>query len=161
MIVSSSYSEGPIQADGRRYVSEVHTDSNGRTYAYEWLGDQDAAIVVQARAEALSADLAKKAAAEAVVLGTKAPLTHLEFRRLFTQDELEAVDELNATFESRAFDADPDVSNMLKRKVRTAIKTYETSSYVNLTDPATARGLGLYVMLGILTSQRMGEILNG
>lgn len=161
MIVSSSYSEGPVQADGRRYVSEVHTDSTGRTYTYEWLGDQDANAVLQARAETLSADLARKAAAEAVVLGTKTPLTHLEFRRLFHQSELEAVDELNATFESMVFDADPEANAALKRKIRTAIQTYKMSTYISLNDPATAQGLGLYVALGILTPQRMGEILNG
>jgi hypothetical protein len=161
MIVSSSYSEGPLQADGRRYVTETHADVHGRTYTFEWLGNQDAYAVTQARAEVLSVDLQKKADAEAMVLGTSVPLTHLEFRRLFTQEELEAVDELNATFESRVFDADPDVSSAIKRKIRTAIQTYKMSTYISLSDPATAQGLGLYVALGILTPQRMGEILNG
>ena len=156
MIVSSSYSEGPLQADGRRYVSETHVDVHGRTYTFEWLGDQDAGYVLEARAATLSAELEAKAAAEAVVVGTRAPLTHLEFRRLFTEEELEFVDELNDTFESRE-----DLDAATKRKIRTSIKNYEMSEYVRLDDPATATGLYLYVLLGILTPQRMGEILNG
>ena len=38
MIVSSTYTEGPPQVDGRPHVSELHTDDRGQTYTYEWLG---------------------------------------------------------------------------------------------------------------------------
>lgn len=49
MIVSSTFTEGPVQACGRRYVSETHVADNGETYQFEWLGTQDAQTVVDAR----------------------------------------------------------------------------------------------------------------
>jgi hypothetical protein len=99
MIVTSTYTEGPPQVDGRRYVSELHTDDRGQTYTYEWLGDQDAALVLADRAAVLSAQIAAQRAAEAVVLGTALPLTKYQFRQLFTFAERVAVDELEASLE--------------------------------------------------------------
>ena len=57
MIVSSTYTEGPQQADGRRYITERHTDDSGEVYSYEWLhdGTQDIQAVVAARAAAINA----------------------------------------------------------------------------------------------------------
>ena len=63
MIVTSTYTEGPAQVDGRRYVSELHTDDRGQTYTFEWLGDQDAGLVLPDRAAVLSAQIAAQRAA--------------------------------------------------------------------------------------------------
>lgn len=60
-IVSSSYTTGPVQACGRRYVTEQHTDHLGATHIFDYLAsdsmDKDA--ILSARAVQLVNDLAE------------------------------------------------------------------------------------------------------
>lgn len=83
-------------------------------------------------------------------------LTHLEFRSLFTQDEIEDIDEFQASFESGVM-----FDRVTKKRIRTAYITYSTSSFVDLDDPSTALGLGVYATIGLLAPQRISEVLNG
>ncbi len=58
-IISSTYSLGHIQADGRRYVTEEHTDSTGAIHRVEYLsGVVDYQAITNARAIALAEELA-------------------------------------------------------------------------------------------------------
>jgi hypothetical protein len=59
-IASSSFSLGPVQKDGRRYVSERHTDSTGEVHAVEYLASNGAghAAIMAARALEISDALA-------------------------------------------------------------------------------------------------------
>lgn len=155
MIVESYYTEGPTQADGRRYVREVHTDDRGQQYDYEWLGSQDALPVMQARAAKLSALIAEQRAAEEAVSGTLLPLTKLQFRELFTTAERMGVDALHATFESH-----PSLTAEQKAAIRTGLEDYRMAQ--NLRRPFDARVqqmLGLYQALGLLTAERVAEIM--
>ena len=156
MIVSSTYTEGPPQVDGRRYVSELHTDDRGQTYTSEWLGDQDAALVLADRAAVLSAQIAAQRAAEAVVLGTALPLTRYQFRQLFTFSERVAVDSLEANLEQH-----PGLAVEQRASIRTGLKDFNAAQDVArpfLPDVLTM--LDLFVSLGILTPERKAQIVS-
>lgn len=65
-IVSSSYTVGHAQRDGRRYVTERHTDDDGGVYEVEYLAPDgtDYQAVMQARATAITEQLAAQLAEE-------------------------------------------------------------------------------------------------
>lgn len=156
MIVSSTYTEGPAQVDGRRYVSELHTDDRGQTYTHEWLGDQDADLVLSDRAAVLSAQIAAQRAAEAVVLGTALPLTKYQFRQLFTFAERVAVDELEASLEQH-----PGLTVEQRASIRTGLKDFNAAQDVARPFlPDVLQMLDLFVSLGILTPERKAQIVS-
>ena len=82
-------------------------------------------------------------------------LTHLEFRRRFTTPEQELCDELEVTFEANA-----GLNTAQKRSLRTGYKNFYAADAVHLDDPAILPMLGLYVALGILTSERPAQIVS-
>lgn len=81
-------------------------------------------------------------------------LTHIEFRRKFTQDEREWADELEATFENN-----PAFTASQKRLLRTGYKDFATSLDIDLDDPSIPLMLEMYVALGGLSPTRPLEIL--
>lgn len=154
-IASSTFEEGPAQVDGRRYVTERHTDTDGRVYIFEWLGDQDASLVLSARATSLNSQLAARAAADALVSGTLLPLTKLQFKRLFTQAEMMQIDAFNASFEANNL-----LTTEQKAAIRTGLENYRLA--VDIPRPFDAdveSMLDLYVALGLLTTSRKSEIM--
>lgn len=156
MIVSSTYTEGPPQVDGRRYVSELHADDRGQTYTYDWLGDQDAAMVLADRAAVLSAQIAAQRAAEAVVVGTALPLTKYQFRQLFVFSERVAVDALRAGIE-----AHPGLTDEQRSMIRTGFNDLDAAQDVArpFLQPVLDM-LDLFVSLGILTPERKAQIVS-
>lgn len=155
-IVNSTFTEGPQQFDGRRYVTEHHTDDKGVQYVYEWLGALDAALVMQERAAKLNAMLAMQAAAQALVAGTLLPMTKLKFRELFTFPERMGIDALHAGFETH-----PALTAEQKAMLRTGLEDYRMAE--NIARPFDSRVvsmLGMYVALGLLTQERMAQIVS-
>lgn len=70
-IVSSSYTVGPLETCGRRWVREAHTDDLGTVHVREYLSAdqaQDRDAILSARAAAINEQLAEAEAGE--VLGT-------------------------------------------------------------------------------------------
>lgn len=65
-IVSSTHVVGQAQADGRRYVTEQHTDDLGAVLLVEYLAAQDAdyTAIRTARAAAINDRLAEEEATE-------------------------------------------------------------------------------------------------
>ena len=61
MITSSTYTAGHPQKDGRRYVAELHIDSEGVEYRMEYLAavDADHAAICAARAVLIADQLAE------------------------------------------------------------------------------------------------------
>lgn len=156
MITQSTYTEGPAQADGRRYVRETHTDDRGRTYDYEWLGDQDAGLVLAARAATLTQQIAAQRAAEALVAGTLLPLTKYQFRQLFTDVERAAIDAFEAGFETN-----PALTVEQKAAIRTGYKDFNAALAVDRPFVAgVLQMLGLFRSLGLLTAERVAEIVS-
>lgn len=60
-IVSSTHTAGHAQADGRRYVTETHTDSDGGVHVAEYLAavDADYVAIRDARALVIAEQLAE------------------------------------------------------------------------------------------------------
>ena len=81
-------------------------------------------------------------------------LTKLEFRRRFTPDEQEGIDEFNATFEGN-----PDLTAAQKRKVRTGLKNFDASTSIAKSDPDIPLLLDLYTFVGLIAPGRAAEIL--
>lgn len=155
MIVSSTFTEGPTQADGRRYVNERHVDDEGREHKFEWLGDQDAAPVLAARAERLNALIASQRAAQQQVAGTRLPMTKWEFRQIFTAEERAMADAFEAGLESNT-----QLDAPTKAAIRTGFKDFNASQGVNVPFvPAVHQMLGLFVGVGILSAARRDEIV--
>lgn len=145
-----------MQADGRRYVSETHTDDLGKTYSFEWLGDQDATQVLADRASILSSQISAQRAALAVVNGTTLPLSKYQFRQLFEFTERVACDELEANLEQH-----PGLTSDQRALIRTGLKDFNAAQDVARPFlPAVAQMLDLYVLLGILTSERKAQIVS-
>lgn len=93
MIVESTFTIGPAQADSRRYVAEMHIADDARRFPYEWLwdGGLDPQLVMEERAAVINAALAARAAALQAVVGTEVPYTKHEFLSRFTQAERIAI----------------------------------------------------------------------
>lgn len=156
MITSSSYTEGPQQVDGRRYVTERHTDDAGKAYEFEWLGLQDAQAVVDARAAVLTSQISAQREAQALVAGTVLPLTKLQFERRFTDLEWVAAQDFNA-----GFDAIPQLTTEQKLMIRRGLNDYKIALDVSLSDPGTVTLVNLYEAFGVITPGRASEVLNG
>ncbi len=90
-----------------------------------------------------------------IVDWTKRHLTKLDFRKLFYPYEQEAMDEFEVTFEAMPFPTD------IKRRIRTNLKKYREATYIDLDEPDTAMGLGVFAALGIIAPHRIEEIING
>lgn len=83
-------------------------------------------------------------------------LTKLEFRSLFPEAALKAIDRFEVQFEQAGFLTDEQ-----KDTIRTSFVDYHAASDVNLDDPRWVPGLGLYVSLGMMTQDEVAEVLNG
>lgn len=81
-------------------------------------------------------------------------MTHIDFRRLFTQEEEEYMDEFNDTYMLAP------LSPEMKRKIRTGLKRYNEASVIDLDNPGVAEVLYLYTVMGILGPGRMEQVLS-
>ena len=88
--------------------------------------------------------------------GGRRILTKLEFRSLFPESAIKAIDRFEVQFEQAAF-----LNNDQKDEIRTSFKNYNAAEDVNLDDPRWVPGLGLYVALGMMTADDVSEVLNG
>lgn len=155
MIVESTYTEGPTQVDGRRWVKERHVDDTGEDYEFEWLGDQDVSTVLQARASKLNTLIAQQRAADALVSGTVLPLTRLKFRELFTPTERANIDGFRVGLETNGA-----LSAAQKAAIRTGFADFDAArNIVRPFLPPVLSMLALFVSLGLLTQIRADEII--
>lgn len=140
--LSSEFTVGPVQADGRFYISERHTDGNGEEYVYDWLSDgsQDPQMVMEERAKMIKATLDRRESARLAVIGTSVPLTRFAFLDRFTTMERVGVREAAKT--------NPVIEDFMKM--------LELSGNISL--PLARPGLAYLVAVGKLTSARAAEI---
>ena len=158
-IVSSTYTEGDVQADGRRYIKERHLLDDGRSVDFEYLADAqiNPGAVMTARAARLSTELQAQDAASAEAANGVIPLTKYQFRQRFTFPERVAVDQFNggAYLVSAALTAEQ------KAGMTTMLEDYKAATEVRLDDPATISAVQMYEGFGLIAQGRAGEILNG
>lgn len=157
-LVSSSFEQDAHeQQDGSRYVTERHTDSDGREYQYVYACPVGVSpqTVMEERASVLNAQLADREAARALVAGTLLPLSKLKFRELFTHAERMGVDALHAGFESSQA-----LTTEQKAAIRTGLEDYRMAEHIDRPfDTRVQQMLGLYVALGLLTQARADAIM--
>ncbi len=93
MQITSTYTVGEPQADGRCYVKEVHTFDDGRVSPYEYLWDGVLLpqLVMEERAKLIEAELQAREAARLAVVGTEVPRKKYDFLNLFTSIERVAI----------------------------------------------------------------------
>ena len=82
--------------------------------------------------------------------------THIQFRKLFTQQEELTMDAFNDTYQTL-----PYLNDLQKMAIRTGLKKYAEALAIELTDPGVSSLLDLYAAVGILTPTRKQEVLNG
>jgi len=157
-ILSSAYQEGPTQIDGRAYVTERHTLSDGRVMMYEYLRSQtvNPDLVMASRAVNLQAQLDEQAEAEGFATVGNLPLTKLQFESKFSDAEWAAVQAFNASYEQIE-----SLSPEQKLAIRRGLHSYNLAQDIRLDDPRTVAQVILYEMLGIITAGRASEVLNG
>lgn len=130
------------QADGTILVHEQHTiDGVIYDHIYHAAADLDIEAACQARGAAIAAELASKAAALAEATNYEIPLTAVEVMRRITPDEW-------AAFQSSA-----DVGVAYFRAV------FAKTDQVYRNDPLTVAGFAALVDAGILTADRVTEVL--
>lgn len=144
MIVSSSYSEGQYQEDGRRWVREYHITGDGELFTYEWLGDQNANLILAERANKLNELLAEQEAARDFVADTEIGIPPVDFMRRFSLPEEAGI--------RQAAKTDPMVEVLLARLL--------TVRRVVLDHPETVGGIQYLVARGLLSQTRASEVLN-
>lgn len=154
MIQNSTYTEGPAQVDGRRYVKERHLDNLGKVYEFEWLGSQDASLVLQARVQALNTQLVAQADALSLVADTRLPLTKLQFERRFTDLEWDAIQGFNTSYTIH-----PALTDVQKLSIKRGLAEYAVAQDISLTDSGTTSLVNLYETLGLLAAGRAVEVL--
>lgn len=93
MVITSTYSEGPMQDDGRRTIRERHEAANGQVITHEYLcaSGTDPRMVIDERAKVISDTLAKREAARQAVIGYAVPMTHYQFFQRITPAERIAI----------------------------------------------------------------------
>lgn len=141
-MLTSSYTIGPAQADGRWYVSETHVAEDGRSFPYEYLSDGslDPQMVLEERAVVIAATLAAREAARLAVVGTAVPYTKHEFLSRFTSAERIAV----------------RVASRTNENVLDFVEMLNASGGVHM---VLARpGLQYLAAIGNLTAERAAEI---
>ncbi len=155
-VISSSYTEGAVDGEGRRWVYEAHLCDTGETLTNSWLGSQDATAVLNARATVYNTQFAEAEDVALVLAGTKIPLSFSEFRELYPEAKIEAIDKFNHTFEQ-----DGGLTNAQKDTVRTTIETFK--SYRNVPrpfKPIVSKLLNIYRIAGLLSVAEVNEVLS-
>lgn len=157
-ITESTILSSVAQVDGRSYIVELHTDHEGKTYKVEYLADVGLDInkVMLARAVSMGAAIDLKAAARAEANNFKLPMYKYEFRQLFTQDEKEACDAFNRSFESNE-----NLNDIQKAKIRSGLEDYAAAEMISLSNPFVLGMLSLYEAIGLLATGRAQEIIGG
>jgi len=143
--LTSTFTAGEVQADGRFYVRETHTASNGQVIQPEYLcdGTLDPQLVLEERAKVIVATLRAREAARLAVVGTEVPWTKFEYLERFTPAERLAV-------RARA-KADPVVEDFME------LMNASGGIYPSLARP----GLQYLASVGILSFDRATEIGGG
>lgn len=158
-IISSTYTTGVTQADGRIPVTEMHVRSDQRTEIAEYLAvpGMDLSAVMSARAQRLNEQFADEEAIAGAALENTI-LTTVEFERLFSDEEFNVV----IPFLEGGFEAHPALTDEQKTAVRRGMREYnKTRDGVNLRDPRTIGMLQMLEALGLIGVGRAVEIMGG
>ena len=156
-IVESTYVEGALQQDGRRYVRERHVDDLGRPMTFEYLATDDMSrdAIMAARAARLNADFAARDAEASEASRGRIPWSKLEFRDALGSQTEAGMDAFFAGFE-----AHPGLSTEQKAAIRTGYARYREAHYIERPlRPEVLALLGLLRTLGLITQERIDAVV--
>lgn len=144
-VTSSQIVSTRPQVDGRSYVMERHTVSNGTEVAVEYLADAglDVNTVMTVRAAKIQAELQAREAVELAATAYEIPMTEREFMRRFTVQERIAIRNL-----AKTDDVVVDFLDILSK-----------SGGVYRGSQSTRDGLDYLVSKSLITTARKAEIL--
>jgi hypothetical protein len=131
----------------------IRKSDNTKVYAYEASAPIEWADMEFALFDHIPVGVAE--VTPTTMYGGRRQLTKLEFRRLFTPEELGAVDEFNACYTSIELPA-PTV-----KLIRSGLEDFSVAQEVNLDDPSVGAMLGLYSAFGLLTAERISGVMRG
>jgi hypothetical protein len=158
-IASATFTVEPTEADGRNWINELLVTDTGTQHQYRYLADLqqvDPQTVLDTRVAAVNAAYAAKDAAAGIVGTVSIPLSKTEFINLFTSTEwagyLAFIDGLNT---NGALDA------ATKAAIKVGHFKFLQASHISKSDADTVAMLNLMVAVGILTAQRVTEVLGG
>ena len=143
MIIASVIMNQVPQIDGRIDVTELHTHADGRTEIINYLADAslDLQLVADQRATNINAALAAQEAAIAAATQYEIPLTPVEVMRRLSPSEW------------AAFQASTDTTIAYFRAV------FDKTTVIYRGDALTQAGFNALVSAGILTAERVAEVL--
>lgn len=167
MTIISSFTIGAVQIDGKTTVIEQHvdTDSPEKILRKEYTAfiepehpeyvnpDQ----VMQLRHDRLVAEAASAQRASLISASGHFGLNKYEFRKLFTAAEQDAID----TFNEGGYLTHPALTEAQKGDIRRALAGYNATPTVQLDNEDTIAMVNLFEALGLLSTGRALEILNG
>lgn len=167
MAITSSYTLGTIQADGRTPVIEIHISDlqPDKVVRKEYLAHLDPqhpeyvnpAEVMQFRAERLNRE--EQASQRAALLASTGSfgLNKYEFRQLFTGSEQDLIDEFNGG----GYLSHPSLTTEQKAAIRRGLAGYDATPSVQLDNPDTVMMVNLFEALGLIATGRAAEVLSG
>lgn len=131
------------QVDGRAYVTEEHTHTNGYTYTVEYLAAQnvDRIAVMQARAQRIGADIDAREAIEAAAMNYEIPLSRLDILTRISDDEFAAMESTQHPTMRRGW------------------AMFQSAQLIYRGDIRTQQMFALAEALGIIAQGRAAEIL--
>jgi|YNPMSStandDraft_1061717.scaffolds.fasta_scaffold39714_2 hypothetical protein len=80
-------------------------------------------------------------------------MSKLQFRRRFTMDELIKFDSPELFL--------PNLTDAQRATIRTMQRNFDAAGFIDLDDPLLVQGLSLMVQYGLLTQERVNQILGG
>lgn len=167
MAITSSYTIGTIQADGRTPIIETHVSDiyPEHVITKEYLAYLDPQHpeyvnpdqVMQFRAARLLSEEQATQRAIALAAGSSFGLNKYEFRQKFTASERPGID----AFIEGGYLTHPALTEEQKIAVGDGVRSYTATPIVQLDNPDTIMMVNLFEALGLIASGRAAVILNG
>lgn len=167
MAITSSYTLGTVQADGRTpvveiHISDLHPDKVLRLEYLAHIDPQHAEYVnpdtvLQLRSARLNADEAASERASIIAEEGSFGLNKYEFRQLFTAAEQDAIDE----FSEGGYLTNPSLTAEQKAEIKRELINYSVTPFIRLDNAGVIAMVNTFESLGLIAAGRAAVILNG
>lgn len=167
MSITSSYTLGVVQADGRTpvieiHISDMHPDKVLRLEYLAYTDPQHAEYVnpeavLQLRNTRLNADEAASERASVIASNGSFGLNKYEFRQLFTATEQDAIDEFN----EGGYATHPALTTEQKAFIKRELINYSVTPFIRLDNPGVIAMLNMFEAIGLIADGRSAEVLSG
>ena len=167
MAITSSYTLGTVQVDGRTPVIEIHVSDlhPNKVLRLEYLAHIDPEhseyvnpdTVLQLRSARLNVEEAATDRASVIAAEGSFGLNKYEFRQLFTSAEQDAIDEFN----EGGYLTNPSLTAEQKAAIKRELINYSVTQFIRLDNPGVIAMVNTFESLGLIAAGRAAVILNG